>query len=190
MGLEEDRYEHIDILIKSPAEGDPWYDRIFDFITSFCEPIGERDEEGNVEGCTCGMESMGGSIGTLDQCYDHMRITEKWAIDVRADDLKYILAVVKDRPGMVGDLGNVYDRLHAAAYWHDDFNERYSNLSDDEEEEFELDPEVAPYFSDEPLPATVLGHLEHYQHCNCLGDSGVCCQDGCWCQEEIDDEEL
>jgi hypothetical protein len=145
----EDRYEHIDILIKSPAGEESWFDRLFDFITSFCSDEGE---------CTCGMESMGGSGGTLDQCYEHMRITEKWAQDVLADDLKLALHRLSADTGMDDE---AYDRLRKAAYWHDDFNERYSNLEDDEEEET---------------------HLEHYSYCNCLADSAECCREGCWCK--------
>lgn len=174
MGLDEDRYEHIDILIKAPTEGDSWFDRIFDLVTSFCSDEGE---------CTCGMESMGGSSGTLDQCYDHMRISEKWVQDVRTDDLKLILFWMNEFGFPTAEVAEAYERLHKEAYWHDDFEERYSNLPDDEDEEFELDPEVAPYFSDTPIRDTVLSHLQHYQHCNCLADSGECCQPGCPCKE-------
>jgi len=29
-----------------------------------------------------------------------------------------------------------------------------------------------------------LTHLEHYQHCNCLADSAICCQLACSCHDE------
>lgn len=174
MELSEDRYEHIDILIKTPAEGDAWFDRLFDFITSFCTDDPEEE-------CRCGMESMGGSAGTLDQCYDHMRITEKWANDVQTDDLKLILFWINEHGFPTAEVEEAYNRLHKAAYWHDDFNEWVANIPDDEEEEFELDPEFEPYFSNEPLPSPILSHLEHYQTCNCLADSATCCREGCWC---------
>lgn len=178
MELNEDRYEHLDMIIKSPApDGEPWFDKIFDLITSFCNA--EEDV------CTCGLESMGGGGGTLDQCYDHARITDKWAIDVEAADLKWLLSKLEGIELINDEEFKSISRLREAAYWHDDFNERYSNLDDDDDEEFELDPEVAPYFSDEPLPPAVTTHLEHWQQCNCLADSAVCCRERCWCKDEV-----
>lgn len=176
MELNEDRYEHIDMIIKTPApDGESWFDKLFDLITSYCNA-----EEDDV--CTCGLESMGGSGGTLEQCWDHSRISEKWAIDVLADDLKYVLEHFERANFKAED--EILERLRAAAYWHDDFEERYSNL-DDDEEEFELDPEFEPYFSNEPLPPAVTTHLEHWQQCNCLADSAVCCRERCWCKDEV-----
>lgn len=141
----EDRYEHIDILIKTPVEGDSWFDRIFDLVTSECQgtPYNEEtDEDGDP--CTCGMESMGGSSGTLDQCYEHMRITEKWAQDVLTDDLKLILEAFDHAPWIDGfgtsEMNRVqeaYERLRKAAYWHDDFNEWVANLPDEEDNDDE-----------------------------------------------------
>jgi hypothetical protein len=128
----EDRYEHLEILIKSPDGDESWFDRISELIESYCEPIGEADEDGNYEGCTCGMESMGGGSGTLDQCYDRMRVTEKWANDVQADDLKKALEYLDTLDDFRG--AEFYERLRKAAYWHDDFNEWLANLPDEEEE--------------------------------------------------------
>lgn len=125
----EDRYEHIDILVKKPAEGDSWFDRIFDLISETCDSV--EDENGEWSECSCGMQSMGGSEGTLDQCYEHMRLTETWAQDVRAEDLKILLDFADDS---FKDTVQ-YERLRKAAYWHDDFNEWVANLPDDEEED-------------------------------------------------------
>lgn len=156
MELNEDRYEHIDMIIKTPApDGESWFDKLFDLITSYCNA-----EEDDV--CTCGLESMGGGGGTLEQCWDHARITEKWAIDVQADDLKWALTKI-DYLNLSDEDTKKLNRLHDAAYWHDDFNERYSNLEDDE------------------MPT----HLEHFQQCNCLSDSAECCREGCWCKDEV-----
>lgn len=183
---EEERFEAIHLIIKAPKtdkENDSWFDRIFDLVTSYCTSE-EADE------CECGMESMGGSGGTLEQCYDYERLTEKWAMDVEANDLKVALSIFDSPENDWFKETPQYERLRKAAYWHDDFNEWVANLPDDEELEeleeadFILDPEVAPYFSDEPLSSPMLSHLEHYQTCNCLADSGTCCREGCWCWED------
>lgn len=68
----EDRYESIELILKSRTDGESWFDVIFDMITSDCQgtPYDEEtDEDGDP--CTCGLEMMGGSGGTLQQCYDH-----------------------------------------------------------------------------------------------------------------------
>lgn len=61
--MEEDRYEVIELIVKSREDGVNWFDLISDFITKDCE--GTEDLP-----CTCGLEYMGGTSGTLQQCYD------------------------------------------------------------------------------------------------------------------------
>lgn len=133
MELNEDRYEHIDILVKLPAEGDSWFDRLHDLLTENCDSV--EDENGDWSPCSCGMESMGGSSGTLDQCYDYMRISEKWAQDVLTDDLKLLLFWANENGFPTTEVAEAYERLHKAAYWHDDFNEWLDNIPDEDEEE-------------------------------------------------------
>lgn len=65
----EDRYEAFEIIIKAREDGVSWFDIFTDMITETCQGTTEPDEDGNYEGCTCGMESAGGMTGTLDQCY-------------------------------------------------------------------------------------------------------------------------
>ncbi len=66
----EEKWEHFDIIVRRPAEGDSWFDRIFDLITEDCEEAPDPTPEG--WSCKCGLESMGGTQGTLQQCYDHI----------------------------------------------------------------------------------------------------------------------
>lgn len=60
-----DRYEGIELIVKSRPDGESWFDLIFDFIAADCQ--GDPESEENT--CTCGLESMGGSGGTLEQCF-------------------------------------------------------------------------------------------------------------------------
>lgn len=59
----EDVYEVFEILIKTRSDGQSWYDVIDEFIS---DSSGETEEDGV---CTCGLVSMGGMSGTLDQCF-------------------------------------------------------------------------------------------------------------------------
>jgi len=130
----EPKYEVINILVKLPAEGDSWYDRIFDLITSTCEEV-DWDNVAEDYECPCGMQSMGGYVGTLDGCYDHERLSEKWAFDVEAQDLKDVLAIIDTLPHVANILGETYTRLHKAAYWHEEFQAWVDSLDDEEEDE-------------------------------------------------------
>jgi hypothetical protein len=153
---EEEKFEVINITVKAPVDGESWFDRIMDFITADCQG-------GDEGGCTCGLETMGGMTGTLEQCYEHERLTENWAFDVQAEDLKIALAFTDDE---FKDTVQ-YERLRKAAYWHDDFNEWLANIPEEEEEET---------------------HLEHYTYCNCLADSATCCREICsTCKGEEDE---
>lgn len=67
---EEDRYTHIDLIVKEPTDGPSWFDVIHELITQNCESV--ELEDGEWSECSCGMEHMGGSTGTLQQCYDHI----------------------------------------------------------------------------------------------------------------------
>lgn len=67
----EPRYEAIEIIIRERTDGVSWFDYFFDRITENCEGTGTQDEEGNWDDCSCGLETMGGSSGTLEQCYEY-----------------------------------------------------------------------------------------------------------------------
>ena len=72
---EEDRYEHIELIVKARPDGQNWFDVIHDFITKDCDSVQLEDDEEGFEQwspCHCGMEHMSGMIGgTLQQCYDN-----------------------------------------------------------------------------------------------------------------------
>lgn len=171
---EEEKYESIELTIKarSTEEGESWFDVIHDFLTANCTET--FDENGDINGCTCGLQSMGGFTGTLDQCYEHQRLSENWAT-VKSADLKMILLKVAYM-GLNDEEREAFNRLKEEAYWHDNFQEWLDNLPDEEEEEcecigearcpehflseldeeeFELDEEFKPYFSNEPLPKSI-----------------------------------
>ena len=81
---EEDRYENINMLLKTPApDGSSWFDYLEEIISKDCQGSGgdcivepgddsDCDDHDHTElfPCTCGMVSMGGTQGTLQQCYD------------------------------------------------------------------------------------------------------------------------
>lgn len=80
----EDRYEQIELILKSRPDQAYWFDVISDYISQDCEGSGgdcivEEDnydsdcddhEHTELFPCTCGMEYMGGTAGTLKQCYE------------------------------------------------------------------------------------------------------------------------
>lgn len=79
--MKEDRYEAFEIIIKSRDDGLSWFDIFVDMVTETCQGTSEPDENGNYEGCTCGMESAGGMTGTLAQCYKWIMPDEDWDED-------------------------------------------------------------------------------------------------------------
>lgn len=83
----EDRYESLDMIIKVRPDGKSWFDIISDLVSEDCG-VGTDPEE-NI--CTCGLESMGGTVGTLDQCYRHVGIADDLAGPVSKADLILIL---------------------------------------------------------------------------------------------------
>jgi hypothetical protein len=71
---EEDRYEHLELIVKSRPDGESWFNVIHDFITKDCDSVRLEDDAEGFEQwspCQCGMEHMSGMSGTLQQCYDH-----------------------------------------------------------------------------------------------------------------------
>lgn len=127
----EPKYEHIDITIAVPTEGESWYDRIFDFIESQL-PECTYDETGE---CSC-IQSMGGCTGTMDQVLDYERFSEKWAVDVLAADLKLAVELIRIYSPSASE-EDWYKRLCKAAYYHEDFRAWLDSLPDDDEEEEE-----------------------------------------------------
>lgn len=83
----EDRYEAISLIVKVRDDGENWFDIIADLISENCE--GEPDDD--TKPCTCGLESMGGCTGTLDQCFRHHGIADDLVGPVNKEDLLLIL---------------------------------------------------------------------------------------------------
>jgi hypothetical protein len=70
MNSSEDRYENLEITVKCREDGQSWFEVIHDFITKDCQGTPYNEETGeDGDPCTCGLETMGGHEGTLDECY-------------------------------------------------------------------------------------------------------------------------
>lgn len=143
-----DRYEVINLIVKSRPDGKSWFDVVFDMITEECQ--GDGDEKD----CTCGMESMGGSGGTLEQCYSYSTTVGS---GLQPIDLARAIADLVD--GFEPD--SPTKKVIEWARKEIEFEESFENLQDDEdEEEYELPEEFEPYFSNEELPEGVLEILK------------------------------
>lgn len=118
MTADDDRYESIELIVKARLDGESWFDIISELISSDCEGTDDIP-------CSCGLESMGGSQGTLEQCYDHLRISETWTT-VKTQDVKKILNAVSKNIRTVHlteDELYAIQRVRKEAYWHDEFDE-------------------------------------------------------------------
>lgn len=130
----EDRYESLDMILKARSDGVSWFDVISDLITDSCE--GDPNVEGS---CTCGLESMGGSSGTLDQCYRHQGIADDLVGPVSKEDLIKVLRA----PAIVAACSSDPELLEAASRlmkectWWDETLERWAEEEDGEEAEEE-----------------------------------------------------
>ncbi len=125
MRSDEERYESIEMIIKARKDGKEWHDIIFDLITAECE--GDPESEENT--CTCGLESMGGSSGTLDQCYRHIGIADDLVGPVNKDDLMLVLSHL-DLKHLTEEVKEAAKRLSNECTWWDDIKASY----EDEEE--------------------------------------------------------
>ena len=127
--MSEDRYEALEMIIKVREDGVSWFDYLFDVIAGECE--GDPESEENT--CTCGMESMGGCSGTLDQCYE-------WTTNVAAkiSPIMIARAVVALWERRYGDEDT--DKIIEWAKHEIEFEEYFENREweNEEEEENEL----------------------------------------------------
>ncbi len=89
--MSEERYEAIEMIIKSREDGRSWFDVIEEIISQDCTGGGgdcilaagedsDCDDHEHTElfPCTCGLESMGGTSGTLQQCYKWLDPDGDW----------------------------------------------------------------------------------------------------------------
>lgn len=124
----EDRYESLELIIKARDDGQSWFDVIIDMITENCE--GDPESEENT--CTCGLESAGGSSGTLDQCYRHVGIAEDLVGPIDKDDLMTLLNYINQCPSPPSIVWQAYKKLLNECTWWDDIQ---SDLAEEEDEE-------------------------------------------------------
>lgn len=152
--MEEDRYETIHITLKSRSDGKAWFDVLFDYITENCEGTDSDEDD-----CTCGMESMGGSGGTLEQCYAYETTVGGGLQPIDLAEAIINLLVVDDFELDTDTLKAVQwarKEIESEEYW----NNRGWETEEDDEEEFELGEEFEPYFSNEELPEGILEILK------------------------------
>lgn len=148
----EDRYEAIELILKSRPDGAAWFDVIFDMITESCEGTDSDEDD-----CTCGMEMMGGSGGTLKQCYDY---TTTVGYKLQPIDLARAIVALNER--RYGDVATekviewAQKEIEFEAYFE---NREWENEEDESEDDYILPEEFEPYFSNEELPEDVLNIL-------------------------------
>lgn len=135
--MEEDRYERIELIVKA-REDESWFDTIFDYISGDCEGGGgecldkysdcDEHEHSPELPCTCGLESMGGTAGTLQQCYDagstvgHIRGQRIMFIDV-ARAIVDMLNTGGWKPETYNVIQWARDEIHFEEHWNDPFEE-------------------------------------------------------------------
>lgn len=175
----EDRYEAIELILKSRPDGAAWFDVIFDMITETCEGTDSDEDD-----CTCGMETMSGSGGTLKQCYDY---TTTVGYKLQPIDLARVILFL-NKPLNANyvtpeDRNKVLEWAQSEVKFETYFENREwefeecpdcgetnritegtecpncGHVFSDEEEAYELPEEFEPYFSNEELPEGVLNIL-------------------------------
>jgi hypothetical protein len=123
--LSEDRYEALELIVKSRQDGKSWFDIIYDLIASNCQGSEE-------DACTCGLETMGGTGGSLDQCYKYIRIDDD-KVEVGKEDLLKVLNFLDTEKGpMSVVVHDAAERMRKECTWWEDWQ---SSLPPDEEEE-------------------------------------------------------
>lgn len=157
----EDRYEAIHLIIKSRPDGKAWFDVLFDLITEPCEGTDSDEDD-----CTCGLASMGGSGGTLQQCYDY---TTTVGHGLQPIDLAKVILFLNrplDADYVIPEIRNkVLDWAEKEVAFEAYFENREWENEEDEEEDgsdtdYILPEEFEPYFSNESIPDDVLNILK------------------------------
>ena len=95
--MEEEKYEAIELIVKSRPGIESWFDALFDYLTESCEGTDSDEDD-----CTCGLVHMGGCIGTYDQVMDWSNniVAGISRLDV-ANAIKYLL---EGYAGFVSDI--------------------------------------------------------------------------------------
>ena len=123
--MSEDRYESLELIIKAREDGQTWFDIIMEIVSGDC----------NGEECTCGLESAGGSSGTLDQCFRHLGIADDLVGPVEKEDLMTILSYINECPSPPSTVWQAYKKLLKECTWWDDVQASLENDNDEEEDE-------------------------------------------------------
>lgn len=122
--MDEDQFEAIELIVKKRPDGETWFDVLLDLIAKDCKGS-ETDP------CTCGLESLAGTSGTLEHCWNHFDIGDD-LVTVNSDDLELVLHHLALRSGYTTQaLAEATTRLSKEVNWWDDLQ---ASLSDSEEE--------------------------------------------------------
>ncbi len=122
---DEERFEVLQIIVKSKPEGESWFDTIVDMISEDCQGS-------EIEPCTCGLESAGGSSGSLDQCYRYIGIDDDKVTVNKADVMLLMTQLAKSgyEKALPG-LPEALVRLNYECTWWEDFLARIPDEEDD-----------------------------------------------------------
>lgn len=131
--VNEDRYEGINLVIRSRQDGQSWFDVIENLISETCEGDASLDKP-----CTCGLEVMSGGGGTYDQVMD-WRTTVGYGLQP-IDLAKGIMDLTEGYIGLIEDISEetlkviewAKKEIALEAYYE---NEEWRNYEEEEEEE-------------------------------------------------------
>lgn len=124
----EDRYEALELIVKCREDGESWFDIIQELISKDCQ--GSEDDP-----CTCGLESLGGCSGTLDECYRWTGTADDLVDRVRKVDLLLVLDYLRLTQYDLNDaVSEAAERLLKECTWWDDFKASWDEEEEEEEE--------------------------------------------------------
>lgn len=121
----EPRYESLEIIVKVREDGQTWFDVLSNIIAKDCQ----GDPEDPEKPCTCGLESMGGMTGTLEQCYE-------WGTNVSAGIPPLMVAEVIEAL-YDGRPHKDMEKIREWARHEIEVEEWFNNLEDEDAEEEE-----------------------------------------------------
>lgn len=132
--MSEERYETVELIVQARTDGQSWFDIIFDLIAGDCEGSpGEELPDGSFtdgDPCTCGLESMGGGGGTLEQCYERGTTVGS---GLQPIDLARVIIDLNERRYNYGD--PAFEKVIEWAHHEVEFEAFFDNIKDDEDEQ-------------------------------------------------------
>ena len=118
--MTEDRYETLEMILKSREDGRSWFDVLLDYIAQDCHGS-ETDL------CTCSLQHMGGSGGTIEQCWKWLGVDDD-KVTVDKNDLLVVLAACERRKCL-----DTHGRLVKECTWWEDWLASHPEDEDKEE---------------------------------------------------------